>query len=58
MKKKSKDKKYIVSIYMKYAHEVKVKASNKWVAKAIAFARFIKNLTQNDFTIYVDLDET
>ncbi|MDR1502559.1 MAG: hypothetical protein LBT43_08900 [Prevotella sp.] len=54
MKKKAKDKTYLVSIYMKYAHEVKVRASNKWVAKAVAFTRFIKKLKLKDFTIYVD----
>ena len=54
MKNKPKNKTYIVSIYMKYAHEVKVKASNKWVAKVVAYARFIKKLKLKDFTVYVD----
>jgi len=54
MKKKPKDKTYIVSIYMKYAYEVKEQASNKWVVKAVAFARFIKKIKLKGFTIYVD----
>lgn len=57
MKKKPKDKNYRVSLYIKHSYEYKVKAPNVWQARLKAFIKLIGNLTQKDFTIYVDLDE-
>lgn len=54
MKKKQKNKKYKVFFDMKWSDEVYVTASNTRLARAKAFAKFIKKLSQRWFTIYVE----
>lgn len=55
--KKQKNKRYKVFFDMKWSDDIYVTAPNSRVARAKAFAKFIKKLTQKWFTIYVETDD-